>query len=961
MSVIERLQGHAIQLSQLFDALSTSDKGLSSAEVESRLAKYGLNEIPKVKGSIWQVYLAPLFNWLITTYLVMTGILIILAITYPDAWSQVIMWLGIVAINFAIAIVQQSRAQKKLDALHKLAPAMTKTIRDYKVTEIPTEMLVPGDIIELAQGDRIAADARILKSNVFMVNEASLTGESVPITKVEDGEIVLEEDASISERKNMVYRGTFVQMGSAQAVVVDTGAQTEIGRIQTELSELNTGEIPLRDKVNTLGRALTIAAVTFLLIQLVWLIISWDDEMELAEELVNAVITSMSVMPINIPLLTTIVLLTGVLAMASRRVIIRNLGAIESLGRISILCSDKTGTITKSQMTIKRIWVNEQLYGVTGLGYGPSGVIYPLIAEPDEEMNESVIPDDFMCCPSGSALELLVISGMLNNDAELIIEDYVEVTGQTSWKHTGSPTDAALQALFNKTSMDNIEVMKRYQVEREYPFDSSLKRMSKLFKEKDKGYIVFSKGATEMMLPRCTRMWTKFGFEDMTPDKSDDILHHVNLYAMLGYRVLSFAFKQIGVPPGKGPDERETIESDLIYLGFVCLVDPPREDVREAVTECRNAGIMPIMITGDSMVTGGTIAKNVGILGTDQNANEGKMADKLEDDDFKKTVVFGRVSPQDKQVIVERYQGMNRVVAMTGDGVNDALALSMADAGIAMGIAGTDVAKQASDIIITDDAFSSIVTGVREGRGLFHKIRIMIFFYICVNLAEGLLYFVTSFNPEFELLTPWQKIYIFSIAHTLPPLAIIFDRYGKDIMNRSPIDGEGIFSRRLISALLLTAGALSLVIAIVYFFAEAGIIEATFENTEGFVPGFLPVDWSLSDWQLSKARTMMHTIIYLCESVLVLSIRRIDKSLLQSFKEDRYWLAYLFVLSLPLLHIFIMYNPPIQDFLYEMMGIDFDVIQLTLVDWGICAIAASIPIIVIEVYKWECRRKGLYF
>ncbi len=591
--------------------------------------------------------------------------------------------------------------------------------------------------------------------------------------------------------------------------------------------------------------------------------------------------------------------------------------------------------------------------------------------ESSTDVDESTVPKDIQCVTAGSPLELLVISGKNNNDAELSSEE-IETTGQTIWKSTGNPTDAALLALFHKSGLDEKDISQKYQLQREYPFDSSLKRMSKTFVETDQnpGYIVFTKGATEMIIPRCPKIVENGEIKEWVPERKESLLKFINSFAELGYRILSFAYKRIKELPPKNKEERGLIESDLVYLGFVCLLDPPREDVKEAVGECHSAGITPIMITGDSKVTGGTIATQIGLLGTNQYVQEGRVAGILKDEEFEKSVVFGRVSPQDKQTIVERYQEQDRVVAMTGDGVNDALALSMADAGVAMGIAGTDVAKQVSDIIIADDSFSSVVTGIREGRGLYHKIRIMIFFYICVNVAEALVYFGGSLLPvdNFYLLNNWQRMYIFSIAHALPPMAIIFDRFSAGITERKPIDSEGIFSKRLVYALIITAVSLSVVLYIVYFLSYEGIIAVTGFNRQGYVPEEMyslieePIDiFAALDWSHAKARTMMHTVIYLTESILVLSIRRIDKSLIQSFKEDRFWLAYLCVFSLPILHLCIMYVPGIQEIIVDLAGINFEIIQLDLIDWGICIVAASFPIVMLETYKWYCRKKGQFF
>ena len=979
-------EGHEVPLPELVKLLKTSlERGLTTEEARQRLQVYGPNAIPKVKRNWFRVYIAPLLEWLITMYIIMTIVLLVLSIWSREVLSQAIQWSVFVIANFAIAILQQYRAQKKIEALHRLAAPTSTVIRDGAVDEIDAMELVPGDIIELRQGDRIPADARIIESNNFMVNEASLTGESVPITKTESGEVVLEKDSPIAERVNMVFSGTYVQFGSARALVVRTGPHTEIGRISRELAELNTGDIPLRQKVNQLGKYLTMLMFLFLIIS-VWFQIStlpgnnpFGDINKLAQRLSVSIITSMAVMPINIPLLTTIVLLTGVLAMAARRVIIKNLAAVESLGRVSILCSDKTGTITRGQMTVKRIWDGKYLYGVTGMGYGPSGVIFPVPDKVDINIPEELAPSETMGIAPGSALELILINGFLNNTAELIVEELQE-PGSTSWKATGSATDAALLALFKKSGLNEKKIHSTYKKIREYPFDSSLKRMSMLFKDPE-GYIVFTKGATEVLLPRCTHFGPPNKVVRLTDQKRKEIMQKVNEFAGLGFRILSFAYKRLDQPPDRTDDERELVENDLTYLGFVCLLDPPREGVRDAVKECLSAGVTPIMITGDSLLTAKSIAKQIGMFDEleGHQAHYGKEAAALPDDDFERTRVFARVSPKDKQIIVERYQKKGRVVGMTGDGVNDALALSMADAGIVMGITGTDVAKEAGDIIIADDSFVSIVTGIREGRSLFQRIRIMIFFYICVNLAEAMLYMGSTFilSPlNIVILDNWQRAYIFGIAHAIPPLALVFDKAISDIMKRKPIDTAGIFNWKLLGALVVTALPLALVFYIIYYttfnpFTQEALLQFLAPNSfnkSGFVPVFDPTGSNFlrpRNWAHAKARTMILTAVYIIEPLIVLSIRRIDKPIWKNFtdKDDRFWLTYLLVFSIQVMHLFFMYVPLSQDIIRDVsFGVLVaDIIPLSPIDWVYVLTLSLIPLVILELYKYWIRAKGEYF
>ena len=985
------ISGHSPKLEELVTQLDTNlEKGLSHNVARERLEKYGINVIPKPKQSFWQVYLAPLLNTLIVIYLIMTGFILILALAYlfinpedTSIWFTAAQWLVIVGVNFLIAIIQQARAQKKIEALHKMAAPEARVIRDGKETEIPTEDVVPGDIIKIAQGDKIPADSRLIKSSSLRVNESSLTGESVPATKVESGEAPLTVDTPIGDRKNMLFNGTFATMGSGLALVVNTGGNTEFGKISLELEELNTGDIPIRQKVNVIGNYLAFGMLIVFSMLLIYQgarildqlddgLLSFENPTELIGVIIfdvsNIIIKAMSVVPINIPLLTTIILITGVLAMAKHRVIIRNLASIESLGRISILCSDKTGTITAGQMTVKRIWdaSTDTHYYVTGLGYSPEGKIVKL-KDDIEKMNEnkarSLEPEPVEL---DSSLGTLIASGMLNNDSE-IIEEYIEATKQNVYSGTGSPTESALLAVFNKTGIKKDHVKQIYELAREYPFDSSLKRMSKVFNTKESGLVIFCKGATEVLLPRCNSIGYKEKNRALSNDDKKRIMKYTEQFAGQGYRILSLAYKKIENLPQKGDEEREEIENNLSYLGFVTVLDPPRDLVDQSVNETIQAGIVPIMITGDSPITASSIANDIGMVHEKEHqTHEGKMASELADHDFLNTRVFARVAPQDKQIIVARYQQQNRVVAMTGDGVNDALALSMADAGIAMGIAGTEVSKQAADLVIADDSFNSIVTGIREGRALFQRIRVIIFFYICANLAEAGCYigasFISGFIPGFELMDHLQRAYIFGIAHTFPPLALIIDGIPKDIMDRDPIDTAGIFNRRLALTLILTSITLATVIYVVYFGTYFNFIPINSTNQDFFIPIFqnevAEPNLRPQSWNHAKARTYMHTILYIAIPLIILSIRRIDKSLLMAVKEDSYWYTYVLAFSIIPIHLFLMYIPDLSQNLIKGIGLYVDVVALDIGDWFLCIVAALIPLLVLETSKWVNRLRG---
>ncbi len=957
--VQKELHAHSLTIEQVSEELNTDSRfGIKKEIVEERLIRFGENVIPKIKGTIWEVYIAPLLNWLINIYLIVSGILVILAIWVPSAWSQIGFWMAIIAINIVFTIFQQIRAQFKLDALHKLSAPTSTVIRDGLPETIGAVSLVPGDLVELDQGDRIPADARIVYASNCLVNESALTGESVAVEKSNKPQKILDEETPISQRVNMLYTGTFIEAGRVNAIIVSTGVYTELGKLSTELQKIGSNEIPIRSKVNKLAMWLGIAVTVFLVVSVIYKIIIHSVNGTLREEiflvdLVDTVTTSMAIMPISIPLLTTLILLTGVLTMAKDRVIIRNLSAIETLGRCSVLCSDKTGTITSNQMTIQKIWDTKQFYGVSGIGYSNKGAIFPIGEELVEVPEEYAIPDMIIPFAKDSELECLLVGGMLNNNAHLIVEELFEPHYQMSWKTTGDPTDGAFLALFNKSGIIEKEIKKKYGYIMEFNFDSTLKRMSRTYQD-EKGFSLFCKGATETILPLCKYIGSPSDYKLLMAPDLEKINEHVSKFASEGYRVISLAVRPLEKDTVLDQD-REEAEKEMIYNGFVCMQDPARFGVKDAVDECLKAGVTPIMITGDSPLTAKAIAKEVGIIKGDELAVEGNQIKKLTEEDFFNTKIFARVSPQHKQVIVDRYQKRNQIVSMTGDGVNDALALTNADVGICMGITGTDVAKQASDVVISDDSFTSTVLGIREGRGLFDKIRVMIFFYITLNIAEAILYFSTSFIPGFQIVNMFQRVYIFSTAHLIPPFAFIFDSIAEEIMEYPPRNDEEIFNKKYVVALVVLAVTLAFSAGLIYLLAYMGYLPA--------YPSEFLGSRDIQVIQQAKARSMFVTVLVISESLVVLNLRRLNKSIFKSLKEDWKWLVIILVIVVPIIHVIIMYVTPIQTFIENIMGTDFSpqFMPLSGLDWLILIVAISLPLIAIELYKFLIRRKQTYY
>ncbi|MFX1540880.1 MAG: cation-translocating P-type ATPase, partial [Promethearchaeota archaeon] len=736
--------------------------------------------------------------------------------------------------------------------------------------------------------------------------------------------------------------------GSGRFLVTGTGETTEIGNISQGLETLNTGDIPLRRKVNRLAIFLGTAAIFLGLLGFIsyMLFPRYVDGIILTppEVAVEAIINAMTVMPINIPLLTTIVLLTGVLAMAGVGVIVSNLSAVESLGRVSIICTDKTGTLTRSEMMVSLIWDGTHLFQVTGQGYDPKGEIRLVNDDSDDKNTTS---ERMVNIEDYDQLALLIRIGSLNNDAQIMSETNPDFD-VVQWRAIGDPTEAALLILLHKSGIVEEALRAAYKVVQDYPFDSRLKRMTRVFTQPDGGYIAFVKGATDILLPLCNQIGDDHSAQKLTKKQTKAIEKYANEFAAGGYRVLSFAIRQFTkLPKGHGQTLRDAIEQDLTYVGFVCIVDPPREGVREAVMEVENAGIKTVMITGDAAATAETIGRQLAIVKDKDYVIEGKNIQNITDAEFNHVSVFARVDPEDKQIIVKRYKDAQRAVAVTGDGVNDALALSMSDVGIAMGITGTDVAKEAADMIIADDSYNSIVEGVRQGRGLFNKIRMMIFFYICINVGESILFFGT-FLLGIPFLTPSQHIFLTISSHSWPGLALVFDRTAKYVMEEKPRNTEAIITKRLGLYLLLNAFLIFLGAATAFYFTTTAILPGS-----EFLEPYSPIAGQ-------KALVMTIAVLLFAESLMILSIRRINQSLIRSIRFESYWLIYILIGLVFFMFAGLMYIPAVNLFIASL-GIDFQFIPLSAIDWVVAFLLAAPAIFGMEVVKWVSRKRDITF
>jgi len=935
-------------IKELLEEFKTDpDYGLKKSELEQRYLKSGYNELPKIKKSIWKIYLAPIFNFLIII-LIITGIVIVIL----GSPGETVITFIVVFFNSATVIIQQYRAQKALESLREISALKATILRDKVQLEIPNRELVPGDIVLLEQGDKIPADGRIIDSINLTIDEAPLTGESEAVEKT--SATLKMKDIPIQKQTNMVFMGTYAHTGRAKFLVTNTGVSTEIGKISQILNEMGTIEdIPLTRKLNRLGYILgTIVLINlYILIAYKFAILVLESnfiQSEISSALISSILRATNVLPINLPILTTLVLVTGVLNMAQRGVIIKNLAAIESLGRVSVICSDKTGTITKNEMTVEKFWINEEEYDVSGSGYDAEGKIFK---------NNSPIRLN-----ENSTFIKFINSIVLNNNARLVFEDVKvrlkEKREMAIRRALGSPTEAALLVLAEKSGYITYDLKNKYELINEYSFSSELKRMSSIckLKENQKELFVFTKGAPEKIIDLCSQIEINEVLKPFELSSRQEILNGIDDRAKEGYRTLAVSYKMI--TDGNKP-KREDVEKDLIFLGFVSIMDPPRKGVKDSVKACQNGDIKVIMITGDHPATAKTIASQMDIYKEGDLVIEGFQLKSSSTLDFDKISVFARVEPSDKEIIVEHYQNNNQVVAMTGDGINDSLALKLANAGIAMGITGTDVAKETADMVISDDNFTSIEKGVRIGRGLFSKIRTIIYFFICLNIMEAIIFFTYEFIPGFELFSSeWQHIYIFGIVHSLPSLALVIDTHPKDIMNDPPRDEEQILNKNMWIMLLVQA-----------FLMGMGLILALQLTLGGFIP--------LNDWNLNpnlsyleaglieqKARTIFITTLYIVETTFIWTFRRPNKSLYKSLKEEfshSLLIICLFTLALHTAYIFFSYL--VNFYVNDVFGWDLQInfMFLNVTDWLICISLALPGIIGIEIFKYFARERNIHF
>jgi Ca2+-transporting ATPase len=766
---------HSLSVDEVLERLNSRVEGLTDEEAVERLRKYGPNELEKVEGpSPLRIFARQFANILIVILLAATAFSILVG-EVLDALAIIIIVLAATILGF----IQEYRAEKAVEALKRMLSPMASVVRGSEEREIPVREIVPGDIIVLEAGDKVPADARVIEGYRLQVDEAPLTGESAPVQKEAS---TLEGGLQIPDMRNMLFAGTTVTDGKGRAVVVATGMNTEFGKIAREVAAVRKEKTPLERRMEDVGRLLSEIMVA----ACIMVVAAGIAEEYIRHGMVRSgfavemilfgIALAVAAVPEALPAIVTGTLAIGMREMAKGNAIVRRMAAVETLGSTSVICADKTGTLTKGEMTVRRIYVNGRIVEVTGVGYEPRG--------------EFLIHGEKINPLGDEALTLLLEGIALCNEARL-------VKGDGGWRIQRDPTEGALIVAAAKAGIDHEELKERYPRIGEIPFSSERKRMTTIHKAGENGdVIIFMKGAPETVLEHCT--WIREGLggeKPLTRDRVEEILRVNSEMADQALRVLGVAYKRVrDLELGEGEAER-----DLTFLGLVGMMDPPREEAVEAIRICREVDMKPIMITGDQKPTAVAIAREMGVYRDGDIALTGVELEALNEEELAgivdKVTVYARVSPLHKVKIVKAWKRLGEVVAMTGDGVNDAPALRQADIGVAMGITGTEVTKEAADMVITDDNFATIVKAVEKGRWIYDNIKKYLLYLLQCNLVE-LIVLAVGVLVGFPLpLLPAQILYVNLATDGLPAIALGVSSPDPDIMKRPPRSPrEGIFT-----------------------------------------------------------------------------------------------------------------------------------------------------------------------
>lgn len=780
--VTENVKWYSLEIDDAVYALNSSRKGISNDEAQSRLDEYGKNELGKERIiSVYQIILQQIKSPLI--YVLLVATIISFAVMHLiDAFVI----LGVVIINTVIGFIQEFRAERAMEALRQLSAPTAIVLRDGERKEIQASDVVPGDVIVLSAGDRVPADARIIESASLKTEESSLTGESLPVEKSVHP---LPEDTPLPEQTNMVFAATSATYGRCEALVVATASSTVVGRIAKSVTSTVREPTPIQVRLSSVGRTLAIIALSLAVIIFISGLARGIDFIDM---FLFAIASAVSAIPEGLPAVVTVVLAIGLQRMAARHAVIRILPAVETLGSATVICSDKTGTLTKNEITVKVIYTPGREFTVTGEGYEPHG---------------DILVDDKPAHPNmHNALGLLLHAGVLCNDAQLICDD-------SGCSVFGDPTEGALLTAAAKAGIDQNDLSQRMPRVSEIPFNSEQAYMVTLNDTEDKRYI-FIKGAPEKLISMCSRIIDNGHNIEFTDDWRESVLQVNRNYASKALRVLGLAYKE--VHKDKSDITVDDLLEGLVFIGIAGMIDPPRPEAITAIERCKRSGIRVLMATGDHKITARAIAEQMGILRAGGIVIDGREIASMSDDELTERIdsidVFARVEPEHKLRIVNALKRNGHVVAMTGDGVNDAPALKRADIGIAMGITGTDVSKEAAEMVLTDDNFASIVAAVEEGRIVYGNIKKVVTYLVSTNTGEMLIIITTVLMGLPLPLIPVQILWVNLITDSFPALALAADPPREDVLSSPPVNprdriiSRGVVYRLIFVAVIMTIG-----------------------------------------------------------------------------------------------------------------------------------------------------------
>ena len=888
-------------------------QGLSSNQVQNNRELYGSNELTaKKKKSLLVKFLEQFKDFMIIILIIAAIISGIVGYYQGEGFTDTIIILIVVIVNAIIGVAQENKAEKSLEALQKLSSHVAKVIRDGKVTVVPSKELVPGDIVVLDTGDYVPADLRLLEAVNLKVQEASLTGESVPVEK--QTEAIEQETVGIGDRVNMVFSSSLITYGRGTGVVVATGMNTEVGKIAGMINEVEETQTPLQEILNQLGKTLGIGAIVICIVIFVIGLCYGKNAMDM---FMTAVSLAVAAIPEGLAAVSTIVLAIGVQRMVKKHAIVKKLPAVETLGSTTVICSDKTGTLTQNKMKVEKVFYSGKTFNLQAIN----------MEQATEELTK------------------LVSISMFCNDTKV---------GENNTL-TGDPTETALIDMAFELDF-NPPMLTQYPRVKEIPFDSDRKLMTTVHQLAEGKYAVYTKGGVDELLRVCSSYMESGQIKTDLENYKQTIMVANEAMAKNALRVLAMAYREIDHEPTE--EEMKTIENNLTYVGMVGMIDPPREEVKEAVAKCKTAGIKTVMITGDHKITAVAIAKTLGILQEESEAITGADLEAMSDEDLIRNIrnysVYARVSPEHKVRIVKAWQANGEIVAMTGDGVNDAPALKTADIGCAMGIVGTDVSKEAADVILTDDNFATIVSSVEEGRRIYDNILKAIQFLISSNVGEVIVLFFAIlltplfskwFNIPIELIVPLLPIHILWInlvTDSLPALALAVDPAEQDIMNRKPLKPkQGVFTKGMVWRIVyqgIMIGALTLIafgLGLATSAESLPIVEMVEAN--GGVRTL-----SEAEVKVQIAQTMAFTVLALSELVHVYNVRNNQKSIFKTgiFNNRKLILATIVSTALMLVILFV---PALRNL--------FSVPVLPIQNIIEIVILVFMPIVVVELMK----------